>query len=59
MEKSIVRNIDMEELNELAAVGGNDTAYRKAPTTKMCQVVATATVVTMTVGMLTTVKEIC
>ena len=62
MEKSIVRNINLDELAELAAVGGNDSnavATPNAITTPLCVVVATVTVVTMVTGMITTVTEIC
>lgn len=59
MEKNIVREIDIQELEELAVVGGSDTVAPRAITTPLCAVVATITVVTMISGMIGTVKEIC
>lgn len=60
MNKSIARTIELDELNALAAVGGNDNgAEPNAVTTPACVVIATLTVISITIGCLTTVKEIC
>ena len=60
MEKNVARIVDLDELDALAAVGGSDdTAAPNAVTTVLCAVIATVTVVSMTVGMLTTQENIC
>jgi hypothetical protein len=62
MNANIVRKIDLNELEELAIVGGNDNTPNASPdaiTTLFCAVVATITVVTIVSCMLTTVEEIC
>lgn len=60
MEKSVARVIELDELDALAAVGGNDSGAQPcAVTTPACAVIATITVVSITVGCLTTVQEIC
>ena len=60
MEKTVARVIDLNELDALAAVGGNDTDPQPAAvTTPACAIIATITVISIISGCLTTVKEIC
>ena len=59
MDKNVSRSINIDELEDFAAEGGNDEATPSAITTPLCAVVATVTVVTMVSGMVTTVTEIC
>ncbi len=60
MEKTVARVIDLNELDALAAVGGNDTDPKPAAVTApACAIIATITVISIISGCLTTVKEIC
>lgn len=60
MKMNTVRNIDFNELDELATVGGNDTSpVSNVDLDSFMATVATLTVVTMISGMISTVREIC
>lgn len=51
MEKTVARVIDLNELDALAAVGGNDTDPKPAAvTTPACAIIATITVISIISG---------
>ena len=51
MEKTVARVIDLNELDALAAAGGNDTDPKPAAvTTPACAIIATITVISIISG---------